>query len=317
MQPKIQDFARTGVVTYTAYPKLLTGGATMAQVVDEIGADLYYDAVEVTWISDAKARTEAIAAARNSTLSALFAVQPYLRARKLNLSALDNSVRVQALKVCKDAIDQALAWDAREFALISGPDPGPENRAAATSQLVRSLQELCAYATGKETLTVLLETCDRKPFGANQLIGPTAEAVEVARQVRTKNSNFGLMLNLGNLPMLEETSAHALETAKDYLMAVRLGNCVMKDPNHPAYGKCGMPLGFPDGEIGREQLVEFVRELFRIGFLAEGKRRLGELSFDVGPLAEQNPADVLSQAKEMLDEALMVVRPPAPVAPTT
>lgn len=317
MQSKIQDFARIGVVTYTAYPALLTGGVTMAQVVDEIGADEYFDAVDVTWINDPQARTKAIDAARNSTLSALFAAQPYLLARKLNLSSSDNAVRSQAVKVCKDAVDQAVAWDARAFSVLSGPDPGPDVRPAATQALLRSLSELCAYAVEKEGLTVLLETYDRKPIGRNQLIGPTTEAVELARQVRARHDNFGLLLNLAHLPLLEEASPFSLETARDYLLAVRLGNCVLKDPTHPAFGNQRPPLGIPEGEIGQAQLEEFLRELFRIGFLGAGKVRLGELSFDVAPLAGQHSADVINQAKEMLDAALAVVRPPAPPEPTT
>ena len=316
MPPTIHDFARVGLVTYDAFPALLTGGVTMAQVVDQVGADEYFDAVEITWISDPKARALAIEAARNSTLSALFAAQPYLLARNLNLSALDNSARVHALKICKDAIDQAAAWDARVFSVLSGPDPGPDKRPAASEALVRSLVELCAYAADKDGLTVLLETCDRKPFGANQLVGPTPEAAEIARQVRARRDNFGLMLNLAHLPLLDEASPFALDTAKDYLQAVRLGNCVARNPAHPAYGNHHPPLGILEGEIGAPQLEEFLRELFRIGFLAEGRARLFELSFDVVPVSGQSPADLISQSKEMLEAALLAVRPPAPPAVT-
>jgi len=310
MQPRIQDFARLSVVTYTTYPALLTGGITMAQVIDEIGAHGYFAAVDVTWISDPKARAQAVEAARSSNLSVLFAVQPYQRARKLNLAALDNAVRVHALKICKQAIDQALEWDACAFSLLSGPDPGPDQRPAALQQFLRSLDELCAYVAAKAAMPILLETWDRKPFAANQLLGPTSEAVELARQLRSRHPDFGLVLNLAHLPLLEETPASALETAKDCLSAVRIGNCVLKNPAHPAYGNQHPPLAIPDGEIGYEQLQQFLSDLFRIGFLSEGRVRLGQMSFDVAPLEGQHPAEVVSQTKEMLDSALLVVRPP-------
>lgn len=122
------------------------------------------------------------------------------------------------------------------------------------------------------------------------------------------------MLNLAHLPLLDEACPFALETAKDYLQAVRLGNCVMKNPAHPAYGNHHPPLGILEGEIGAPQLEEFLRELFRIGFLAEGRARLYELSFDVAPVSGQSPADLISQSKEMLEAALLAVRPLAPPA---
>lgn len=309
---KIQDFARIGVVTYTAYPGLMTGEITMADVVRAIGADEYFDTVEVTWINNADARTEAIKAADEFSMSVVFAAQPYLLARKLNLSAQDERSRKEAVKICRQAIDQARAWDASAFVVLSGPDPGPEKRAAGADALLRSLSELCRYAAGKTgTIPVLLETCDRGGFGKNQLnqlVGPTVEAVEIARRIRSKHENFGLLLNLAHLPLLKEFPAQAVELAKDFLGGVHIGNCVISNPNHPAFGNTYPPLGIPEGEIGRPQMTEFIGELLRVGFLDEGNVRLGQVSFDVAPVAPQTSADVIEQTKEMLDGAFASVR---------
>ncbi len=306
---RIQDFARMGVVTYTAYPGLMTGEVTMAEVVRAVGADEYFDTVEVTWISNGDARAEAIEAADEFSMSVLFAAQPYLLARKLNLSAEDERSRKEAVKVCRQALDQARAWDASAFVVLSGRDPGPDRRAAASDALVRSLSELCRYAAGKTgTMPVLLETCDRRDFGKNQLIGPTVEAVEIARRIHVKHENFGLLLNLAHLPLLKESPVQAIELAKDFLGGVHIGNCVISNPNHPAYGNTYPPLGIPEGEIGRPQVSEFLGELLCVGFLSEGSVRLGQVSFDVAPLAPQSPTDVIEQAKETLDGAFASVR---------
>ena len=311
---RIQDFARIGVVTYTAYPALLTGGITMAQVIDEVGADEYFDSVEVTWISDDAARAKAIEAADASSLSVVFDAQPYLLARKLNLAALDGNARNEAVKVCRQAIDQAVTWDASAFALLSGRDPGQAQRPAAFEQLARSLAELCDYAGSKGNMPVLLETYDRQPFGTNQLVGPTVEALELAGKVRAGHKNFGLMLDLGGLVLLEESVAQALDLVKDLLGAVHISNCVMRDAGHPAYGRGRPPLGIPAGEVGAVQLTDFLKELFRVGFLGGECVRLGQISLDVGPLARQNPAEVIGQTKEMLQTAFQEVQPPQATA---
>lgn len=303
MEGTIQDYALVGMVTFSSYPGLITGEHTMAQVIQEIGADAFFDVVEITWIEDPKARAEAIQAADASSLSAAYAAQPYLLARKLNLSALEESQRRQAVSTCRQAIDQAVSWDAASFSVLSGPDPGPDSRTRATDQLVRSLVELSQYARSKGNISVALETFDRKPFGKNQLIGPTAEAVQLAQRVRSQVPNFGLLLDLSHLPLLEETSAAALETAKDYLQTVHVGNCLIKDPAHPAYGDNHPPFGTEGGEIGVPQLAEFLRELFRVGFLTAGRTRQPILSLEVRPLAGQHPAEIVQASKTALVDA--------------
>ena len=87
----------------------------------------------------------------------------------------------------------------------------------------------------------------------------------------------------------------------------------MRNPRHPAYGRGRPPLDIHEGEVGHLQLVEFLRELFRIGFLGPDVR-LGQVSFDVGPLAGQNPTEVINQTKAALDAAFAEVQPPQATA---
>jgi len=109
------------------------------------------------------------------------------------------------------------------------------------------------------------------------------------------------VLDLSHLPLLGETAETMLTTAKETLGHIHLGNCVMRDPNHAAYGDEHPPFGTEGGENSVAELAEFLRVLGEIGYLNE--ETPGAVSFEVKPLAGQEPADAIANAKATLDAA--------------
>lgn len=97
------------------------------------------------------------------------------------------------------------------------------------------------------------------------LIGPSEDALWVARGVRKEQANFSLMVDLSHLPLLGETPRHCLGLLKDHLAHIHIGNCVLKDKVHPAYGDWHPRFGLPGGENDVEELAMFLRELFNVG----------------------------------------------------
>ena len=147
----------------------------------------------------------------------------------------------------------------------------------------------------------VLETFDRLPFGKNCLVGPNALAVDVSSRVRREYPNFGLMLDLSHFPLQGETSNYALRIARDHLVHAHIGNCVMRNPDHPAYGDNHPRFGCEDGENDVPEAVEFLSELLDIGFLDPEKRPI--LSFEVSPMEGESPEIVIANAKRVLDAA--------------
>ena len=166
--------------------------------------------------------------------------------------------------------------------------------------LIDSLKRLCEYSATKK-MSVALETFDRVPYGKNCLIGPNALAVEVSSRVRQEYPNFGIMLDLSHFPLQGEPTAYALSTAGEHLVHAHIGNCVMSNPEHPAYGDNHPRFGCEDGENDVAECVEFLGELLEIGFLDPVKRPI--LSFEVSPLEGESPEIVIANAKRVLDEA--------------
>ena len=83
-----------------------------------------------------------------------------------------------------------------------------------------------------------------------------ALAKRYAEEIRAEYDNFGLMVDLSHIPLLHETIEESLLPIKDYIIHAHMGNCVVKDPDLPAYGDAHPRFGFPGSENDVDELVE-------------------------------------------------------------
>ncbi len=305
MEEPLARYARVGIIHFMLWPDTASGDGPIAETIERLVADTDFDAIEVTRINDPEARQEVRALAASARVSLAFGAQPILLSGDLDLNALDEESRMAAIDAVKQGIDQAAELGAEGCAVLSGPDPGLAHREQGTDRLVDSLKWLCDYAAQTGDLPILLETFDRKPFGKNCLIGPSEEAAEVARRVREHFPSFGLMLDLSHLPLLEESPRQAIGTLGDMLAHAHIGNCVMRDADHPAYGDNHPRFGVPGGENDVLELAEYLRALLDAGFLDPDHRPI--LSFEVKPLAGESVEALIAGSKRTLAHAWAAV----------
>jgi sugar phosphate isomerase/epimerase len=231
-----------------------------------------------------------------------FGAQGILLSRRLDLAAEDESKRDEAVQAVCEGIDEALALGASACGILAGKDPGDRfKRELAKGRLVESIERLCRYAADKGSIVIELEQFDRAPFGKNSLIGPTEEAVEIAQEVRGHHKNFGLLLDLSHLPLLNENPRLAVNRAGEFLTHAHIGNCVKRDPTHPAYGDRHPVFGIPEGENDVPEIREFLAGLMDVAFLEREGERI--LSFEVKPFGSQTTEEVVQVCKEKLDRA--------------
>ncbi|MFA5859183.1 MAG: sugar phosphate isomerase/epimerase family protein [Elusimicrobiota bacterium] len=305
MKKPSKNYFQLGIIHPMAYPETGKGEGPVVETFTAIAKDEFFDAIEFRRHDHNPAIREQLKKiVVESGITPVIAGQPPLLGAKLNLNALDEPARVAAVADVKKSVDEAYYMGARILAILSGPMPAsPEEVVKAKDALVKSVVEICNYAKEKKTgyvLTVSLETFD---FDIDKkcLIGPTVEAVEFAKIVRKMVDNFGLTLDLSHLPLLRETSKHALKTAKDYLVHVHIGNCIMKDTKQVGYGDQHPRFGISGGENGVNELYEFLKQLKDIGYF--DKRPAGMLpiiSFEVKPLAGESSELVIANAKRAL-----------------
>jgi sugar phosphate isomerase/epimerase len=235
-------------------------------------------------------------------LDLAYGAQPTVLGQKLNPNSTDPKERARAMQALKAAVDEAVEMGAEGMAFLSGPDPGEAGQAAARAALISFLVELCEYAQEAGDLPVILEVFDRD-IDKKAFVGPHVLAADIARSVRQKVSNFGLMVDLSHLPLLRETAEQALTVTREYLVHAHCGNCVMCDPAHAAYGDLHPRFGVAGGENDVDELAMYLEWLFKVGYLAEGRGRRPILSFEVKPLAGETSEAVIAGAKRTLAAA--------------
>jgi len=281
MQEPWHRYLHLGIVHFMAFPAVLRGDGPVVETLGQIATDPFFAAVEVGWVNDPSERAAAAALLRESHLRVGFGAQSALLVTKSNLNALEEGERRKAVGLVEKCIDQAAELGAARVAVLSGSYPGAADEARAKRSLVESLLDLCAYGRPKG-IEITLETFDRT-VEKKALAGPTRLCVEISEAVRRDFPGFGLMLDLSHL-------VHA-----------HIGNCVMRDPAHPAYGDQHPRFGIAGGENDTPEVLEYLRCLFDIGFLGGAARPF--LSFEVKPLPQETAATVIGGTKRVFQEA--------------
>ena len=306
MQEPLEAYCHVGIVHPMAFPECIGGEGPIIETLSQIANDTFFSAVEVSWIKDPKVRAEAAGLLAASGLEVIFAAQPGLMQQKLSLCDLDAGKRAQAVEGGKKLIDQAYELGAALMAVLSGPDPGEADRPKATQGLIDSLKQLCNYAQEKaedRMLSISLENFDRD-VDKRQLIGPTKEAAQIAETVWSECSNFGLTIDLSHLPLLQERIDETALAAVDHMIHAHIGNCVMSDTSHPAYGDNHPRFGLPGGSVGVEQVRRFLEALVYAGYFKRNTpTTMPVVSFEVRPGGDDSSALVIANAKRTLTQA--------------
>ena len=295
--------ARIGIVHPMAYPDAGTSEDAYLSTARAILADVFFDAIEVAHAPTPSAAKQLRAMAECAGVTVYYAAQPAVLGNKLDLGSADAAERARALETLRGAVDEACEMGARGFAVLSGPDPGPGGREEGWRHLEESLRDLCKYSTDRDGPALVLETFDRMNAKncKNCLAGPTSEAARLAESVRADFPSFGLLLDLSHLPLLGETPRSAVLTAGAYLTHAHMGNCVLKDPDHAAFGDVHPRFGIAGGANDVAELAEFLGALDEVGFLDGTKRP--PLSFEVKPMPGEDSALVIANAQRALRRA--------------
>ena len=299
MQTAMDAYLKMGIVHFMAYPSLGGGEGPWAETAARIGRDTFFTAIEITHIADPAERQRVRDICRLAKLAVGFGAHPPILGGKLNLNSLDTDERLAAVARLEELIDEAIYMEAESFVVLSGKDPGAEQREAAVEALAASLGRLCAYSAERGGPPVIAEVFDRD-VDKCCLLGPAPLAARVAGMVRAEHDNFGLLVDLSHIPLLGETPRQALEPVAPYLMAAHIGNAVTVE-GLPGYGDYHPIFGTPGSPNDAPEVLEFLRVLRDIGFLDGVKRPM--VSFEIKPMEGQDPELVIANAQRVMNLA--------------
>lgn len=299
MNESIHKYAKIGLIHFMAYPSTIRGEGPIVETIRKIAVDDYFDAIEITWIKDTETRERVRKMLDSSHLTVAYGGQPRLLTTGQNINDLDEAKRQVAVANLNEGIDEAYEMGAVGFGFLSGKYT-EDKKEEAYQALVKSTKEICAYAQSKGNLKIAHEVFD---FDIDKcsLVGPVGLARRYAEEVCTEFDNFGLMVDLSHLPIIHESARESLIPVKDFIIHAHMGNCMMKDKQDPAYGDAHPRFGYPGGENDVEELVEYLKVLFEIGYLNPDNRRI--LSFEVKPVGDEDPDIVVANAKRVLNLA--------------
>jgi sugar phosphate isomerase/epimerase len=298
-------FFHMGTIHFMSFPEVMKGEGPIAETLETVLANDFFTAVEITHIRDDKVREEVKNMLKSSHVVSAYGAQPVILSNKLDLNSLNEDERKKAVSEIKKCIDEAAYLGVRGVAVLSGPHPGKDLESKATEKLIHSLEELCEYSQ-QFGLMFELESFD---FDVDKscLVGPSGIANKVAVAVRKNFSNFGLLLDLSHFPLQYETSKAALSGCLEYITHLHIGNCVLRDKSHPAYGDLHPRFGIEGGENDVEQVQEFFSVLFETGWLNKESIKSSNdkpvISFEVKPMPGERSSIVLANSIRVFKEA--------------
>jgi sugar phosphate isomerase/epimerase len=290
---------KVGLVHFMAFPATIKGEGPVYETIRKVVLDDYFTAIEITRIKNDDERKAVKKMLDSSHMAVAYGGQPRLLTTGMNINDCNEAGRRAALENLKEGIDEAYELGASGFAFLSG-QYSEDSKEAAYQALILSTKEICGYAEQKGNMTVALEVFDYD-VDKKSLIGPASIALRYAKEIRRDYPNFGLMVDLSHIPLIHETIEESLLPVKDYIIHAHIGNCVVKNAKSPAYGDLHPRFGFPNGENDVDEVVNYLRVLFDIGFL-NGKTQ-PFVSFEIRPFGDEDPEIVIANAKRTLNEA--------------
>ena len=296
-----------GIVSFMAYPEIGQGKGPVVQSIKKIAADPFFSLIEIAHIEDTEVRKQVKIILETANIKVSFGAHPAIFGDKLNINSTDYKVRDKSVDILEKLIDEAYQMDAESFVFVSGPRSEKDSMESQLELIKLSIDKLCSYNTkkakeyGKNPMDMILETFDHRAFAKNRLIGPTDISVELAQSIREKHKDFGLLLDLSHLPILGEDYKDSLVKAKEYIKHIHIGNCILKDKKHAAYGDEHPRFCIEQGEIFTGQLAGFIKTLDEIGYLSDPKNAI---SFEVKPLKGEDPDITIAGSKRVLLSAL-------------
>lgn len=297
----IYRYMKLGIVHFKAFPEVVRGEGPVVETLRKLVEDDFWTAIEVGMIRDPKVRNEARKLLEVAHVEVCYATQPKVLSNKLNLNALDPLERRKAIVAVKSSIDEAYDLGAAWVRVLSGKDPGDEQREEAKKILIDSLSEIVEYANEQGELGFTLKVFDRD-IDKCALIGHFQDAADVAEVLCKRFPNFGLLADLSHFPLLGEKPEEAIPLVQHYPLHFHLGNCVMRDRRHPAYGDLQPRFGIPDGETDTEEVRDYFRLLLDLNLLNPDNKPV--VSVEVRPLlAEEYSEAIIANAKRTIKQA--------------
>lgn len=230
--------------------------------------DPFFGVVEIGWISNPDYRKQIRNRVLKSGKEVTYGCGPVVFGEGLDINSRDEPLRKKSVERLKELADDALDYGAKILLITSGKNVEPDKRGEAFRIVTDSFEEVCRFCREirpNNPLVVAVELFDSE-IDKKLLLGPVDYAVMLAARIVKRNPNFALSIDLSHIPLMGLAAEEAVRGCMTFLQHVHVGNCVLRDVNHPQYGDKHPMFGIPGGENGRGQVQDFFRILDKVGY---------------------------------------------------
>lgn len=296
-----------GIVHFMAYPHVKTEDEILKSVYKILNDD-FFQAIEVNMLYEDIILGKISALCETANVEFLLGAQPFFLSKKINLNAVNNEERHQAIQLCKMQIERSYRYRARALTILSGQYGLKEKKEELKQNLILSLKELCSYShevgniEGYQLgidLEIFDHTIDKKV-----LIGPAPDAFDVAKSVKADYPAFSLTVDLSHIPLLFEDPYYVLKLLAPFIGHVHIGNGIL-DKKNPFYGDNHPRFGISGGCNDFQEIANFIFALEKIDYF--NQRVMTEkpvISFEVKPLPHEDSDLVIANSKRKFLAAL-------------
>jgi len=298
MKDDIREYARLGLVHHLLYPECGDAAEIHVKTLLKFMKRSDIETFDCCLPYGDSFREQLIPTIRECGKTVCFAIHFY-PLRDLPLAATAPANEAQTWMIIDDMIEQAAAIGAQGFIFGAGIPSYYNAEANDFAAFDRFCVKLCKKLK-PHGITAMLEPFDMD-IDKKFLYGPIDDCVRLAERITATHDNFGFELDMAHLPLMREDFSSAIKRSAPYLKRIHLGNCVLKDQNHPRWGDTHPPIGFDGGEIDVPELVVILRGLLDCGFLDKNNR--GNLLVEMTPFPGKSVDFTVEDNFKRLEEA--------------
>lgn len=166
----------------------------------------------------------------------------YASEHDLDINSTDEKLRKKSVDELKKLIEWSAECGSGNFGVISGNDVGILEKSDAFKALIKSLQELTAFA--KDHHQNLIFESVEKFSGRRALLGSTEETLELMEMLKSELPSLYLCFDSSHAALNREIVTESLVKTQPYIGNVHLSNAVLEIED-PLYGDNHLDPGLP------------------------------------------------------------------------
>jgi sugar phosphate isomerase/epimerase len=272
-----------------------------ADLIERIVQLNFYKSVELGDGFDEKERSRILRATEKNGVEVTQWLTFLIEENNLDVSSLDAALRAKTVQTIKENLPLAAEIGAKNIALVTGDDPGPEHWDEGIEGLYESLCEIAEVAQ-EFKMNLLIEPLDRFAH-KKRIIGTTDETIDLLTRVKKSYPNVGIAFDTAHAALNGEDIFEALEKGKDLIHQIHFSNAVL-DKTSKLYGDFHMEIGEP-GFLTVETISAILGKADELGIQAEnGLRVAAEVR---GKVDKENCNKNEQHLRSILAEALQAV----------